>query len=463
MSKRNDMHRAEVARIQKEEQSRAYARDVDSIHPGSAMRAGPLNVRIDENGDRRVSGEGYFELIKQQYGVMDPRGKVRITPYNAERVQPFYIAQSRLCDTLATLPLKFFRRRRDGTKMQLVSDPRQRIIDDELNRWTIAQNWRWSMWWAYGTYGRAVTRLVKNPVLEIPTWGEFLSEDSGTLDVKWTADGPVYVYTRPNGYPVAYGFDEIMDLRMSSKDVVTPISYVMANEMGMKLSYYLERFGARYFEDAGLLSGLVKVREGLSEEEEQNLFTEMTDSMTGAENNFRVGLLQHDADYVELKGKSAEQTQFVQSRAHQNAATAAGAGVPPHLAGEMTRSTYSNIYQQSSEFSIFMVAPRCIALEKTLRLSMLTDIEKASEERFFFKHNLSALLRGDPEVRYRNYEIATQGARPFMSINDVRGLEDMDPIPGGDELVTNPDSVEEQEQMAALRAAMQGADAALSK
>lgn len=450
MSKRHEMMVAEARRVQRETNTRIDAQAVAELRTG--MRAAPSNMKVNEHGEFRL-GDGYFEVLSKMARISD-KGRVAIAPQNAEQVQAFYIAQSRLCDTMATLPLKFYRRRRDGGKTQLITDPRQRIIDDELNRWTTAANWRWSMWWEYGTWGRSVTRLVKNPVLEIPTWGELLSQENG-LEVVWTPDGPVYKYTPPGrASPIDYAADEVMDLRMSSKNVLTPMSFVIANQMGMKLSYYLERYGTRYFEEAGAMHGLVRIREQLSDEEADNLYVELTDDMSGSENNHRVGLLQHDAEYLEL-GKDAEKSQFTQSKAHQGAVLAAAAGVPPHLAGELSRSTYSNIYQQSTEFAIFMVAPRCIALEKTLRMAMLTDIEKASDERYYFKHSLQSLLRGDPEVRFRNYEIATQGARPFMSINDVRELEDMDPVSGGDQIPIEPDDTEVQDQMRQLREQME--------
>ena len=97
------------------------------------------------------------------------------------------------------------------------------------------------------------------------------------------------------------------------------------------------------------------------------------------------------------------------------------------MVGDLEKSSFSNIEQQSLEFVKYTLDPWVIRWEQSLSRALLNEDEK---RKYFFKFNLEGLLRGDYESRMSGYATARQNG--WMSANDIRELENMDRIPGED-------------------------------
>ena len=105
------------------------------------------------------------------------------------------------------------------------------------------------------------------------------------------------------------------------------------------------------------------------------------------------------------------------------------------MVGDLEKSSFSNIEQQSLEFVKYTLDPWVVRWEQSLSRSLLSEDEK---KRYFFKFNLEGLLRGDYQSRMNGYAIARQNG--WMSANDIRELEDLDklsPEQGGDLYLVN--------------------------
>ena len=105
------------------------------------------------------------------------------------------------------------------------------------------------------------------------------------------------------------------------------------------------------------------------------------------------------------------------------------------MVGDLEKSSFSNIEQQSLEFVKYTLDPWVIRWEQSIMRSLLNKEEKA---RYFVKFNLEGLLRGDYQSRMNGYAIGRQNG--WMSANDIRELENLDRIPaedGGDLYLIN--------------------------
>ena len=105
------------------------------------------------------------------------------------------------------------------------------------------------------------------------------------------------------------------------------------------------------------------------------------------------------------------------------------------MVGDLEKSSFSNIEQQSLEFVKYTLDPWVVRWEQSLSRSLLSEDEK---KQYFFKFNLEGLLRGDYQSRMNGYAIARQNG--WMSANDIRELEDLDklsPEQGGDLYLVN--------------------------
>ena len=134
-------------------------------------------------------------------------------------------------------------------------------------------------------------------------------------------------------------------------------------------------------------------------------------------------------------GISPEQAQFLETRKFQINEIARIFRVPPHMVGDLEKSSFSNIEQQSLEFVKYTLDPWVIRWEQSIQRSLLSRDEKAA---YFVKFNLEGLLRGDYQSRMNGYAIGRQNG--WMSANDIRELENLDRIPaedGGDLYLIN--------------------------
>ena len=132
---------------------------------------------------------------------------------------------------------------------------------------------------------------------------------------------------------------------------------------------------------------------------------------------------------------SPEQAQFLETRKFQIDEIARIFRVPPHMVGDLEKSSFSNIEQQSLEFVKYTLEPWIVRWEQSINRVLLMESEKAA---YFVKFNVDGLLRGDYQSRMNGYATARQNG--WMSANDIRELENLDRIPaeqGGDLYLIN--------------------------
>jgi HK97 family phage portal protein len=154
----------------------------------------------------------------------------------------------------------------------------------------------------------------------------------------------------------------------------------------------------------------------------------------GSGNAHKVAVLEEGMKFQPI-GIPPEQAQFLETRKFQINEIARIFRVPPHMVGDLEKSSFSNIEQQSLEFVKYTLDPWVVRWEQSLQQSLLLPSEKAS---IFIKFNVDGLLRGDYQSRMNGYSVARQNG--WMSANDIRELEDMNRIPaeeGGDLYLVN--------------------------
>lgn len=134
-------------------------------------------------------------------------------------------------------------------------------------------------------------------------------------------------------------------------------------------------------------------------------------------------------------GISPDQAQFLETRKFQIDEIARIFRVPPHMIGDLEKSTFSNIEQQSLEFVKYTLGPWVSRWEQAMSQALLTPEERTRYEIHF---NVDGLLRGDYESRMNGYAVGRQNG--WLSANDIRELENMNRIPeeeGGDLYLIN--------------------------
>ena len=154
----------------------------------------------------------------------------------------------------------------------------------------------------------------------------------------------------------------------------------------------------------------------------------------GSGNSNKIAVLEEGLKYTPIS-ISPEQAQFLETRKFQINEIARIFRVPPHMVGDLEKSSFSNIEQQSLEFVKYTLDPWVVRWEQSIQRTLLAPEEKKT---YFVKFNVEGLLRGDYASRMNGYATARQNG--WMSANDIRELENLDRIPaedGGDLYLIN--------------------------
>ena len=202
------------------------------------------------------------------------------------------------------------------------------------------------------------------------------------------------------------------------------------NAVGMTLA--TEEYGASFFanganpggvlEHPGILKDPSKVRESWNQ------------VYQGTNNSHKVAVLEEGMSYKTI-GIPPNEAQFLETRKFQINEIARLYRIPPHMVGDLEKSSFSNIEQQSLEFVKYTLDPWVVRFEQAFQKALLLPDEKRT---YFIKFNVDGLLRGDYQSRMNGYAIGRQNG--WLSTNDIRRLEDMNPLSkeeGGDLYLVN--------------------------
>ncbi|TPW32749.1 phage portal protein [Pararhizobium mangrovi] len=128
---------------------------------------------------------------------------------------------------------------------------------------------------------------------------------------------------------------------------------------------------------------------------------------------------------------SSKDAEFLESRKLTNLDICRVFGVPPTVAGITDNATYSNTDQESRALVVRCLAPMARRVEQALNAAVLPA---GSRKTLFVEHDLAGLLRGDMTTRYNAYRVGRDGG--WLSVNEIRGWENMPEIEDGDGFLT---------------------------
>ena len=342
-----------------------------------------------------------------------------------------------LAEAVAGLPLHLYRYTKDGGKEKAIDHPLYLLLHDEPNPEMSSFVFRETLMTHLLLWGNAYAQIIRNGKNEVialyPLMPNKMSVDrdeNGQLyytyqrstDEAHTMDGSSVILKAQDVLHIpGLGFDGLVGY--------SPIA-MAKNAIGMAIA--CEEFGAKFFANGAAPSGVLEhpgtIKDpGRVREAWQSQFG-------GSSNSGKVAVLEEGMKYTPIS-ISPEQAQFLETRKFQINEIARIFRVPPHMVGDLEKSSFSNIEQQSLEFVKYTLDPWIIRWEQSLMRALLTQDEK---KMYFAKFNLDGLLRGDYQSRMNGYAIGRQNG--WMSANDIRELENLDRIPteeGGDLYLIN--------------------------
>ncbi|MBZ9985679.1 phage portal protein [Mesorhizobium sp. BH1-1-5] len=236
-----------------------------------------------------------------------------------------------------------------------------------------------------------------------------------------------YVYTRKDGRQVTLSQKEVMHLVGLTLDGVNGVSVLTYARETIGLDQSMANHGSTIFKNGARVSIVLKHPQKLGKEGLDFLKASLDDYRSGGESEGKALILEEGMDTSPL-AMTSEDAQWIESRKFSRTDIAMFFGVPPHMIGDTEKSTSwgTGLEQQTQGFITFSAEDDLTTWEETIT----RDLIPADEPNLYVRFNRAALVRGDIKTRWEAYSIGRQ--LKVMSANDVRAMEDMNPIEGGD-------------------------------
>jgi HK97 family phage portal protein len=320
-----------------------------------------------------------------------------------------------LSESIAGLPLHVYRHKADGGKERNANHPLQRLLHDEPNREMTSFVFRETLMAHLLLWGNAYAQIVRDgrgyPVALYPMLTDRMAVDrdaTGELIYTYQSDkGQVKLRRESVLHIPGLGFDGLIGY--------SPIA-MAKNAVGLALA--TEDYGAAFFANGANPGGVLE-HPGVIKPEQADRLRESWQSQFGGANAHKVAVLEEGLKFHQMS-IPPEQAQFLETRKFQINEIARIFRVPPHMVGDLEKSSFSNIEQQSLEFVKYTLDPWVVRWEQSLMQALVLPSEKAAVS---IRFNLDGLLRGDYQSRMQGYSVGIQNG--FYSVNDVRNLEDL--------------------------------------
>ena len=334
-----------------------------------------------------------------------------------------------LSEAVAGLPLHLYRCTEDGGKEKAAGHPLYALLHDEPNPEMTSFVFRETLMTHLLLYGNAYAQVIRNGKGEVvalyPLMPSKMSVDrdrNGQLYYTYQRsgeeagamkDGTVYLMPRDVLHIPGLGFDGLVGY--------SPIA-MAKNAIGLAIA--TEEYGAKFFANGAAPAGVLEYPGVLKDP--QRLREDWMSQFGGSSNSSKVAVLEDGLKYTPVS-ISPDQAQFLETRKFQISEIARIFRVPPHMIGDLERSTYSNIESQGIDFVKYSLQPWVLRFEQNMERRLLTDSEKGS---LSIRFNMEGLLRGEYKTRMEGYAIGIQNG--FLCPNDIRQLEGWELIPASD-------------------------------
>ena len=347
-----------------------------------------------------------------------------------------------LSEAVASLPLHVYQYNKEGSKEKAVKHPLYFFLHDEPNPEMTSFVFRETLMTHLLLWGNAYAQIIRNGKGEVIALYPLMPnrmlvdrDEHGHLYYQYNTskdDAPTM-----SGSLVNLKHSDVLHIPGLGFDGLVGYSPIAMAKNAIGMAIACEEYGAKFFANGATPGGILE-HPGTVKNPER-VRDSWTSAFGGSSNANKVAVLEEGMKYTPIS-ISPEQAQFLETRKFQINEIARIFRVPPHMVGDLEKSSFSNIEQQSLEFVKYTLDPWVARWEQAIVRSLFSSEEK---KQYFVKFNVDGLLRGDYQSRMNGYAIGVQNG--FMSPNDVRSLENMDLIPeelGGNRYLCNGNMID---------------------
>nr|DAO60279.1 MAG TPA: Portal [Caudoviricetes sp.] len=359
----------------------------------------------------------------------------RVNERSAMQMTAVYSCVRILSEAVASLPLHVYLRTDFGTE-KAVKHHLYKVLHDEPNPEMTSFVFRETLMTHLLLWGNAYAQIIRNGKGEVLGLYPLMPD---RMKVDRDEQGHIYYqyFVTDGDAPI----NKTSIVKLSESEVLhipglgfdglvgySPIA-MAKNAIGMAIA--TEEYGAIFFANGATPSGILEYPGTIKDPEAMRESWSQGFSGTNAH---KVAILEEGMKYTPIS-ISPNEAQFLETRKFQINEIARIFRVPPHMVGDLEKSSFSNIEQQSLEFVKYTLDPWVTRWEQSIVRRLFSEEEK---KKYYVKFNVDGLLRGDYQSRMNGYATARQNG--WMSANDIRELENLDRIPveeGGDLYLIN--------------------------
>lgn len=224
---------------------------------------------------------------------------------------------------------------------------------------------------------------------------------------------------------VVFAREDVLHItEMRKPGALRGISRIDQLKEALGLTAALDDFAARFFGQGSTTSGIIEVPGSLTREQAKDLIDAFEEGHRGLSQAHRPGVLFGGAAFKKT-GVDPNEAQMIESRRAQVEEVAKAFRVPLHMLSTAIPGamSYASVEQNAIQFATYTIRPYVAKIENALTTLLPSGV--------FVKFNMDSILRGDIQTRFSAYSTGTQAG--FLSVNDIRRLEDLSPVDGGDQ------------------------------
>lgn len=349
----------------------------------------------------------------------------------------YYAALRNISEDVAKMPLITYRRLGDEGKEKAEDHSLFRILFLEPNSEMSSIEFRETMQhWALG-WGGGYAEIERNSTGEpVALWPIHPSR----VRVKRDPDGNIFY--RVTGSDISlcdFGINDFNGVDIQADDMfhihglgpngITgyPLSVLAAEGVGAAKAAQV--FGASFFGNGMSISGTYTHPETLSEEAANNLRKGLTGKFVGPRDANKFMLLEEGITFNPLT-IPPEQAQFLETKRFDVEEIARWFRIPPHKIGHIDAAPRASVEQQSIEYTNDTLLSWTVRWEQEIQLKLVSEDEQSE---IFAMHEFDVLLRTNQKERYEAWSIGLMNS--FLTVNEVRLRENLNPVEGGDEVM----------------------------
>lgn len=352
---------------------------------------------------------------------------VEVSETNALTYTAVYGAVRILSESVASLPLKLYRRRSDGGKDEASDHPTYALVHDMPNPETTSFIFRETLQGHLCTWGNAYAEIQRRANGQpAGLW----QRRPDRVEIERVSGALQYQITRTDGPEDFLPADRVLHVPGLSFNGFTGFSPIRMARESIGAGLAQERSAASFFGNASMPGGFIKHPQSLNEQAQERIRNTLEKIHKGPGNAHRLAVLDEGMDWVQA-GIPNEDSQFLESRVFQVQEVCRWFRIPPHMLAELSHATFTNIEHQDLEFVKYTLMPWLRRWEAEMNRKLLTMQEQS--QGYFFEFLVDGLLRGDIKTRYESYSVAIKDG--WMSRNEVRSKENMNPEDGLDQFI----------------------------